>query len=85
MRMGTLQPDTAGGVIVEIPELVVREDPNDVSAQIRVQRIENGFLVRAGKTPIFYSSIEEAADAVKASLIRGFWELERDNNVVNHK
>lgn len=55
------------------PELVVREDANDVSVQIRVQKVANGFLVRAGKVPIYYATIEAAADAARAGLIEVVW------------
>jgi hypothetical protein len=58
---------------MELPELIVREETNDVSVQIRVQRIENGFLVRAGKTPVFYVDIETAAEAIKSALIKTNW------------
>ena len=55
------------------PELVVREDANDVSVQIRVQKVANGFLVRTGKVPIYYATIEAAADAARAGLIEVVW------------
>lgn len=58
---------------MEVPELVIKEELNDVSAQLRVQKIENGFLVRAGKTPVFYKSIAEAAEAVKLALLNASW------------
>jgi hypothetical protein len=57
------------------PKLAVREDGQDISVQIRVQQVANGFLVRTGNIPIYYSSIEKAAAAVSDSLIQVTWPL----------
>jgi len=57
-----------------IPEFVVRNDANDVSTQIRVQRIGNGFVVKTGLDPIFYSTIQEAAQAIAQGLVETDWE-----------
>lgn len=59
--------------VPELLELVVKEEFNDVSVQIRLQRIENGFLVRAGKTPVFYPEIKDAADAIRTALLNTKW------------
>jgi hypothetical protein len=53
-------------------EFVVRNDPNDVSIQIRIQKIGNGYVVKTGKSPVFYSTIEEAAICIKDGLIYSF-------------
>jgi len=58
---------------MEFPEIVVREDNNDISVQIRIQRVANGFLVRTGRAPIYYPNIEEAAAAISGSLIQIVW------------
>lgn len=53
-------------------EFVVRSEPNDVSVQIRIQKIGNGYVVKTGKSPVFYSTIEEAAISIKDGLIHSF-------------
>jgi hypothetical protein len=58
---------------MEFPEIIVREDNNDISIQIRVQRVANGFLVRTGRAPIYYPNIEKAAAAISSSLIQIVW------------
>lgn len=58
---------------MEIPDLIVRDEPNDVSIQIRIQKIENGFLVRAGGLPVFYANIETTADAISKALLKTKW------------
>ena len=57
----------------QLPEIVVREDNNDISIQIRVQRVANGFLVRTGKAPVFYSTIDETATAISSGLVQIVW------------
>ena len=57
----------------QLPEIVVREDNNDISIQIRVQRVANGFLVRTGKAPVFYFTIDETAAAISSGLVQIVW------------
>jgi hypothetical protein len=56
-----------------IPKFVVRDDANDISTQVRVQLITNGFIVRTGTDPIHYPDIESAAEAVKQGLLAASW------------
>lgn len=56
-----------------IPKFVVRDDANDISTQVRVQLITNGFIVRTGAEPIHYPDIESAAEAVKQGLLAADW------------
>ena len=57
----------------KVPKFEVKSERNDVSTQIRVQQLENGFVVRTGNKPIHYPTIEEAANAVKDGLIAATW------------
>jgi hypothetical protein len=69
-----MQPSTTAGVAVnQIPEIVVRKDNNDISVQIRVQQVANGFLVRTGKAPVFYSTIDETAAAISSGIVQIVW------------
>jgi hypothetical protein len=64
----------------DIPTITVNKDKNDVSVQIRILRIKNGYLVRGGHgsgEPVHYPTVEEAAEAVKQGLIKAFWEFDR--------
>jgi len=56
-----------------IPKFTVKNERNDVGTQVRVQQLENGFVVRTGNKPIHYTTIEEAADAVRAGLVAAPW------------
>lgn len=53
-------------------EFVVRNEPNDVSVQIRIQKIGNGYVVKTGISPVFFHTIEEAAQAIKDGLVYSF-------------
>ena len=57
-----------------VPKFIVKKAPHDVSAQLRVQQYANGYAVKTGSLPIHYSTIEEAAEAVKRGLIKAFCE-----------
>lgn len=61
------------------PKFDVKKERNDVSTQVRVQQLENGFVVRTGGKPIHYPTIEEAAEAVKAGLITAKWPNNGDS------
>lgn len=61
-------------------EFVVRDEPNDVSVQIRIQKIGNGYVVKTGKSPVFYPTIEEAAQAIKDGLVYSF-NLDPDDDI----
>lgn len=56
-----------------IPKFIVRDDANDISTQVRVQLITNGFIVRTGADPVHYPNIESAAEAVKKGLLAANW------------
>lgn len=56
------------------PEFVVCHKPNDVSTQIRVQKIGNGFVVKSGRKPFFYGTIEETAEAIVHGLLQADWD-----------
>jgi hypothetical protein len=62
-----------------IPQFVVRDEQNDYSTQVRVQRISNGFVVRTGSEPVFYATIEQAAEAVRLGLIAARWPQPKGN------
>jgi hypothetical protein len=53
-----------------VPQFVVRKDGNDLSTQIRIAAIGNGYLVKTGKTPIYYPTKQEMAEAVFAGLLQ---------------
>lgn len=63
-----------------VPKFLVREEQADISTQVRVQRINNGFVVRTGSDPIFYPDIESAADAIKEGLIAARWPNAKEKN-----
>jgi exosome complex RNA-binding protein Csl4 len=60
-----------------VPKFVVNGERNDVSTQVRVQRIVNGYVVKTGDKPIHYLTIEESAEAVKRGLMKAFCEEQR--------
>ena len=53
----------------ELPKFTVREERNDRYVQVRLQEVQNGFIVRSGDVPIYYPSINEAAEAGRLSRI----------------
>jgi hypothetical protein len=55
-----------------VPKFIVREEQNDIGAQIRVQQIANGFVIRGCAQPVFCKTTEEMAEAVKQGLIAAF-------------
>lgn len=56
-----------------IPRFEVKHERNDTSTLVRVQELENGFVVKTGGKPIHYKTIEAAAEAVKQGLIEAAW------------
>ena len=50
-------------------EFLVRSDPNDTSIQVKVQKIANGYVVKTGRLPVYYSTIEEAAQSISDGLV----------------
>ena len=65
-------------------EFVVREEPNDTSIQIRVQKIGNGYVVKTGNLPVYIPTIEEAAQAIKDGLISAMNNYSRDPDDFDH-
>ena len=55
-----------------VPKFVIKEERCDVSTQVRIQQISNGYVVKTGGLPIHYSTIEEAAEALKRGLMKTF-------------
>ena len=55
------------------PDFKVQEDRNYVTTLVRIQQIQNGFVVRGGSQPIHYPDIASAAEAVKRGLIDAKW------------
>jgi hypothetical protein len=53
-----------------VPEFVVRRDGTDISIQLRVTSIGNGYLVKTGGTPLYYATKEGMAKAVYAGLLK---------------
>lgn len=61
--------------------LSVQTTPNDVSAQLRIQRIRNGWLLKTGDTPVYYENVQELAAAVSAAIINTPWpNVEKDSS-----
>jgi hypothetical protein len=52
-----------------VPEFVVRRDGTDISVQLRVSCIGNGYLVKTGGAPIYYATKEDMAKAVCLGLL----------------
>ena len=65
-------------------EFVVREEPNDTSIQVRVQKIGNGYVVKTGNLPIYFPTIEEAAQAIKDGLISAMNNYSMDPDDFDH-
>jgi hypothetical protein len=65
-------------------EFVVREEPNDTSIQIRVQKIGNGYVVKTGNLPVYFPTIQEAAQAIKDGLISAMNNYSRDPDDFDH-
>ena len=59
----------------QIPDFIVRNEVNDTSTQLRIQKIGNGFIVKAGIEPIFFPTIEDAADALYHGILAIEWEV----------
>jgi hypothetical protein len=57
-----------------MPNFVVTHEGNDVTTSVRITKIQNGFILRTGDKPIFYATIGEVADAVKAGLLQLDWK-----------
>lgn len=53
-----------------VPEFVIRKDGNDISVQLRVSCIGNGYLVKTGGAPLYYAAKEEMAKAVYLGLLQ---------------
>lgn len=60
---------------MKIPVFKVQEDKNDVTTLIRLQQIQNGFVVRGCKQAIHYPDIATAAEAIKEGLIKTSWPV----------
>tara|TARA_Y100000004_G_C8821156_1_gene371982 strand:+ start:541 stop:747 length:207 start_codon:yes stop_codon:yes gene_type:complete len=60
----------------EVPNFQIRkESATDVSTQIRIQKIANGFVVRGhADPPIHYDSQEKLAEAIKAGILKISWD-----------
>ena len=52
---------------------VVNVDSNNESTHLRIQKIGNGFVVRTGRTPVFYGDMQSAANAIKEGLTALVW------------
>ena len=63
-----------------VPKFEIKTERNDTSTQVRVQELENGFVVKTGNKPIHYETIEDAAEAVKVGLIAADWPSKKANN-----
>ena len=48
--------------------LCVKVEKNDCSVQLRIQAIDNGFLVRTGHKPVFFDNIDDVIDAIGEAL-----------------
>jgi hypothetical protein len=58
---------------VGVPILAIRDnEPTDISCQVRVNLMQNGYALKHKDEPIFFSTIEECAEAVKQGLIVAF-------------
>ena len=53
-----------------VPEFVIRRDGNDISIQLRVSCIGNGYLVKTVGAPHYYAAKEEMAKAVYLGLLQ---------------
>ena len=53
-----------------VPEFVIRRDGNDISVQLRVSCIGNGYLIKTGGTPLYFATKEGMAKAVYAGLLK---------------
>lgn len=59
----------------KIPKFKIVSEKNDVTTLIRVQQIQNGFVVRGGGSPIHYSTMEQTAEAIKDGLVALNWPV----------
>ncbi len=65
-------------------EFIVRNEPNDTSIQVRVQKIGNGYVVKTGNLPVYFPTIEEAAQAIKDGLISAMHSFSLDYDDLDH-
>jgi len=62
----------------DVPSLkIIDNEPTDISCQVRVNLMQNGFALKHKDEPIFYPTIEECAEAVKQGLIAAFAKYEK--------
>jgi len=52
-----------------VPEFVIRRDGTDISVQLRVSCIGNGYLIKTGGAPLYFATKEGMAKAVYAGLL----------------
>jgi|SaaInlV_100m_DNA_3_1039692.scaffolds.fasta_scaffold76353_2 hypothetical protein len=63
-----------------VPILAIRDnEPTDISCQVRVNLMRNGYALKHKDEPIFYPTIEECAEAAKQGLIAAFASYAESN------
>lgn len=60
------------------PKITVRfkKQANDHSAVIRIARIENGFLIKTGGDPVYFSDMDTASASLRDALLEAASAIE---------
>jgi hypothetical protein len=61
-----------------LPKFSVTSEGNDTTTTVRINKIENGFILRTGGRPIHYPDITKLAKAVSEGILAINWEEPND-------
>lgn len=51
----------------------VRTEGTDIGIQLRLQQISNGWMVRHTGSPVFFSTLKQAAEAISEGILSANW------------
>lgn len=70
-------------MLSKIPKFSLIKDGHDISTQVRIVCVANGFLVRTGGSPpVHYSSIAAVIRGISAGLKQLDWPTTENNSTV---
>lgn len=61
--------------------LKIQNDDGQQTAHLRLQQIENGYLIRSGKDVQHCKSLEEAADQARTMILKANWRKSHNTSL----
>ena len=68
-----------------LPKFTVTSEGNDTTTNVRITKIENGFILRTGGKPIHYPDITKLAKAVSDGILAINWEEPKNDRTNRSK